>query len=158
MMYSHTKYMDAGVNLGIGCDTSPQDMLNEMRMASYTSKLADRSCFSGTAAQIHTSATLGGAKGIGRSDLGRIAPGATADIAIINMQTINNVPCRDPVKALVNSASREDVTHVIVDGKLVIDEGKLLVIDEAKLVEQVQKIHSGHLGPDTREPLPRPAQ
>jgi trans-2-enoyl-CoA reductase len=43
------------------------------------------------------------------------------------------------VKALVNSASREDVTHVIVDGKLVIDEGKLLVIDEAKLVEQVQR-------------------
>ncbi len=139
MMYSHTKYMDAGVNLGIGCDTSPQDMLNEMRMASYTSKLADQSCFSGTSAQIHTSATLGGAKGIGRSDLGRIAPGATADIAIINMQTLNNVPCRDPVKALVNSASREDVTHVIVDGKLVIDEGKLLVIDEAKLVEQVQR-------------------
>lgn len=138
-MHSHTRYLDAGINLGIGCDTSPQDMLNEMRMASYTSKLADWSCFSGTAAEIHTSATLGGARAIGRNDLGKIAPGATADIAVINMQTLNNVPCRDPVKALVNSATREDVTHVIVDGKLVIDEGKLLVIDEEKLVEQVQK-------------------
>lgn len=139
-MHSHTRYLEAGVNLGIGCDTSPQDMLNEMRIASYTSKLADWSCFSGTAAEIHTSATLGGARGIGRKDLGRISPGATADIAIINMQTINNVPCRDPVKALVNSATREDVTHVIIDGRLVVDEGRLMVIDEKKLVEQVQKI------------------
>ncbi len=137
-MHSHTRYLEAGVNLGIGCYTSPQDMLNEMRMASYTSKLADWSCFSGTSAEIHSSATLGGAKGIGRTDLGRIAVGAIADIAIVNMQTINNVPCRDPVKALVNSATREDVTHVIVDGKLVIDDGKLLVIDEAKLMEHVQ--------------------
>lgn len=138
-MHSHTKYLEAGVNLGIGCDTSPQDMLNEMRLASYTSKLADWSCFSGTAAQIHTSATLGGARAIGRNDLGKIAPGATADIAIINMQTLNNVPCRDPVKALVNNATREDVTHVIVDGKLVIDKGKLQTIDEEKLVKQVQE-------------------
>ena len=55
------------------------------------------------------------------------------------METLNNVPCRDPVKALVNSATREDVTHVMVDGKLVIENGELLVIDEAKLVSQVQK-------------------
>jgi cytosine/adenosine deaminase-related metal-dependent hydrolase len=138
-MHSHTKYLEAGVNLGIGCDTSPQDMLNEMRMASYTSKLADWSCFSGTAAEIHSSATLGGAKALGRNDLGRIAPGATADISIINMETLNNVPCRDPVKNLVNSATREDVTHVMVDGKLVIEDGELLVIDEAELVASVQK-------------------
>ncbi len=139
MMYSHSKYLEAGVNLGIGCDTSPQDMLNEMRLASYTSKLADMSCFSGSAAEIHASATLGGAKALGRSDLGRITPGATADIAIVNMETLNNVPCRDPVKALVNSASREDVTHVMIDGKLVIENGELLVIDEAELVSQVQR-------------------
>ena len=138
-MHSHSQYLAAGVNLGIGCDTSPQDMLNEMRMASYTSKLADWSCFSGTAAEIHSSTTLGGARAIGRNDLGLIAPGATADIAIINMETLNNVPCRDPVKALVNSATREDVTHVMVDGNLIIEDGELLVIDEAKLVSQVQK-------------------
>jgi cytosine/adenosine deaminase-related metal-dependent hydrolase len=139
MMHSHSKYIEAGVNLGIGCDTSPQDLLNEMRMASYTSKLADYSCFSGSAAEIHSSATLGGARALRRNDLGRITPGATADIAVINMETLNNVPCRDPVKALVNSATREDVTHVLVDGKLVIENGKLNVIDENKLVEQVQK-------------------
>jgi len=67
-MHSHSKFLNAGINVSIGCDTSPQDMLNEMRMASYVTKLADWSCFSGTAREIFTSATLGGAKGIGRKD------------------------------------------------------------------------------------------
>ncbi len=139
-MHSHTKFLAAGVNLGIGCDTSPQDLLNEMRVASYMSKVADWDCFSGSAREVFTSATLGGAKGIGRNDLGRIAVGALADIAVVNMQTINNVPCRDPVKNLVNAATREDIEYVMVDGKLVVDEKKLVVIDEAKLVADVQKI------------------
>jgi cytosine/adenosine deaminase-related metal-dependent hydrolase len=138
-MHSHSRYLNAGVNVSIGCDTSPQDMLNEMRMASYVTKLAEWSCFSGTAREIYNSATLGGAKGIGRPDLGRLEAGALADIVVVDMQTINNVPCRDPVKNLVNSASRSDVTHVIVNGKIVIENGVLLTIDEERLVEEVQR-------------------
>jgi 5-methylthioadenosine/S-adenosylhomocysteine deaminase len=139
-MHSHSSYLAAGVNLGIGCDTSPQDLLNEMRMASYMSKVADWDCFSGSAREVFSSATLGGAKGLQRNDLGRISVGALADIAVINMQTINNVPCRDPVKNLVNAASRADVEYVMVDGKLVIDEKKLIVIDEEKLLKEVQDV------------------
>ena len=138
-MHSHSKYLASGINVSIGCDTSPQDMLNEMRMASYTSKLSDGSCFSGSAREIFNSATLGGAKAIGRDDLGKVAKGCLADLTIINMETINNVPCRDPVKNIVNAASRSDVEYVIVNGKVIVDEGKLLTIDESKLVKQVQK-------------------
>ena len=139
-MHSHSKFLAAGVNLGIGCDTSPQDLLNEMRIASYMSKVADWDCFSGSSREVFTSATLGGAKGLQRNDLGRISVGALADIAVINMQTINNVPCRDPVKNLVNAATRADVEYVMVDGKLVIDEKKLVVIDEEKLLKEVQDV------------------
>jgi cytosine/adenosine deaminase-related metal-dependent hydrolase len=108
-------------------------------MASYVTKLAEWSCFSGTAREIFNSATLGGAKGIGRSDLGKLAEGCLADITVIDMETINNVPCRDPVKNLVNSATRNDITHVIVNGELVIEDGTLLTIDEGRLVEEVQR-------------------
>lgn len=139
-MHSHTRYLNAGVNVSIGCDTSPQDMLNEMRLASYVTKLAEWSCFSGTAREIYNSATLGGAKGIGRADLGRLAEDCLADIVVINMETINNVPCRDPVKNIVNCATRSDVEYVMVNGELVIEEGKLLTIDEKSLVKEVQKI------------------
>jgi cytosine/adenosine deaminase-related metal-dependent hydrolase len=138
-MHSHSKYLEKGINVSIGCDTSPQDMLNEMRMASYTSKLSDWSCFSGTAREIFNSATICGASAIGRNDLGKIAKGNLADLVIINMETLNNVPCRDPVKNIVNAASRADIEYVIVNGKIILEEGKLLTIDEEKLVKQVQK-------------------
>jgi cytosine/adenosine deaminase-related metal-dependent hydrolase len=138
-MHSHSKYLHKGINVSIGCDTSPQDMLNEMRMASYTSKLADWSCFSGTSREIFNSATIGGARAIGRSDLGRLEKGALADIVVVDMQTINNVPCRDPVKNLVNSSSRDDVRYVIIDGKIVIDNGDLVTIDEERLIKKVQE-------------------
>ncbi len=140
MMHSHSRYLNAGVNVSIGCDTSPQDMLNEMRMASYVTKLADWSCFSGSAREIYNSATLGGAKGIGRNDLGKLSEGCLADIVVIDMETINNVPCRDPVKNLVNCATRSDVDYVIVNGEIVVEDGKLVTIDEEKIVKQVQKI------------------
>ena len=138
-MHSHSKYLKKGINVTIGCDTSPQDMLNEMRMASYTSKLADLSCFSGSSQEIFNSATLGGAKAIGKTDLGKIAKGCMTDLAIINMQTINNVPCRDPVKNIVNASTRSDVEYVIINGEVIVDKGKLTTINENKLVRDVQK-------------------
>jgi cytosine/adenosine deaminase-related metal-dependent hydrolase len=137
-MHSHSRYLDNGIKVSIGCDTSPQDMLNEMRMASYTSKLADWSCFSGSSKEIFNSATLMGANAIGKKDLGRIEKGAIADIVIVDMQTINNVPCRDPIKNLVNAASRNDVKFVIIDGNVIIDDGFLVTLDEEKLVKEVQ--------------------
>ena len=138
-MHSHSKYLEHGINVSIGCDTSPQDMLNEMRMASYTSKLADWSCFSGSAHEVFNSATLGGAKAIDKDNLGKIAKDCLADLVILNMETINNVPCRDPVKNIVNASTRTDVDYVMVNGKIVVENGKLLTIDEEKLVSQVQK-------------------
>lgn len=142
-MHSHSRYLDAGVNVSIGTDTAPQDMLNEMRIASYVSKLADWDCHSGSSREIFNSATLGGARGIGRDDLGRIAPGALADIAVVSMDSLNMVPVRDPIRNLVNCAQRSDVQTVIVNGKIVVDEGRLLSIDEEKLVEEVQKTTEG---------------
>ncbi len=140
MTHSHTKFQKAGVNVSIGTDFAPQDMLNQMRIASYTSKLADGDAYSGSSREIFSSATLGGAKGIGRSDLGRIAPGALADMAIVDMNSLNTVPVRDPIKNLINHANRSDVQIVIVDGKVVVEDGKVLNVDEADLVKEVQRI------------------
>ena len=138
-MHSHSQYLKAGVNVSIGTDTVPQDMLNEMRIASYVSKLADWDPYSGTSREIFDSATLGGARAIGRPDLGRIAPGALADIAVVDMETLNNVPCRDPIRNLVNCSQRGDVRTVIVDGRILVEDGRLLNVDEGRLVREVQR-------------------
>jgi 5-methylthioadenosine/S-adenosylhomocysteine deaminase len=142
-MHSHTAYLKAGVNVSIGTDTVPQDILNEMRLASYTSKLADWDCHSGASRDIFNSATLGGARGLSRSDLGILAPGALADIAIVDMETFNGVPYRDPIKNLINSSQRADVKWVIVNGKVVVEEGRLTTIDERKLLRDTQKTAEG---------------
>jgi len=137
-LHSHTRYLEAGVNVSIGTDTAPQDMLNEMRIASYVSKLADWDCHSGSSREIFNSATIGGARGIGRDDLGRIAPGALADIAVISLDSLNAVPVRDPIRNLVNSLQRSDVETVIVNGEIVVEEGRLTTIDEDRLIRDVQ--------------------
>jgi len=142
-MHSHTGYLKAGVNVSIGTDTAPQDMLNEMRIASYVSKLADWDCHSGSSKEVFNSATLGGARGIGRADLGRIAPGALADIAVVDMSGVNAVPVRDPIRNLVNSCQRSDVKTVIVDGEVVVEDGRLLTIDQDELVKEVQRAAEG---------------
>ena len=142
-MHSHSRYLRAGVNVSIGTDSAPQDMLNEMRFASYTSKFADWDCHSGTSAEVFYSATLGGAKGIGHPDLGRIVPGALADIAVVDMSGMNAVPVRDPIRNLVNMVQRSDVKTVLVDGKVVVEDGKLLTIDTVKLAKEVQEAAEG---------------
>jgi cytosine/adenosine deaminase-related metal-dependent hydrolase len=114
-----------------------------MRLASYTSKLADWDCHSGASRDIFNSATLGGARGLGRSDLGRLTSGALVDIAIVDMETFNGVPYRDPIKNLINSSQRADVKWVIVNGKIVVEEGELTTIDERKLLRDVQKTAEG---------------
>lgn len=142
-MHSHTRYLKAGVNVSIGTDTAPQDMLNEMRIASYVSKLADWDCHSGSSREVFNSATLGGARGVGRADLGRIAPGALADIAVVDMSGVNAVPLRDPIRNLVNSCQRSDVKTVIVNGEVVVEDGRLLTIDQDELVKEVQRAADG---------------
>ncbi len=122
---------------------------NEMRIASYVSKLADWDPYSGSSREIFNSATLSGSKAIGRPDIGRLAPGALADIVIINMTTLNNVPCRDPIRNLVNCTQRSDVKTVIVDGKTLVEEGRLLHVDEEKLVKEAQ-----HCGERIWEKIP----
>jgi cytosine/adenosine deaminase-related metal-dependent hydrolase len=142
-MHSHTRYLKASVNVSIGTDTAPQDMLNEMRIASYVSKLADWDCHSGSSREVFNSATLGGARGIGRADLGRIAPGALADIVAVDMSGMNAVPVRDPIRNLVNSCQRSDVKTVIVNGEVVVENGRLLTIDQDELVKEVQRAAEG---------------
>ena len=142
-MHSHTGYLKAGVNVSIGTDTAPQDMLNEMRIASYVSKLADWDCHSGSSREVFNSATLGGARGIGRADLGRITPGALADIVVVDMSGMNAVPVRDPIRNLVNSCQRSDVKTVIVNGTVVVENGELLTIDQDELVKDVQSAAEG---------------
>jgi imidazolonepropionase-like amidohydrolase len=72
------------------------------------------------------------------SDLGRLAPGAKADIVIVNLRTTRYGPVRDPINALVEYGSGADVETVIVDGEVVVDNGRSTRIDDDELFGQAQ--------------------
>src|SRR5579862_3769823 len=77
---SFDRYRHAGINLALGTDTFPQDMVSEMRLAALACRWVDGSFLAGKPRDVFRAATLGGASALGRDDLGRLAPGAKADI------------------------------------------------------------------------------
>src|SRR2546428_12894101 len=82
---SWPKYRAAGINLALGSDTYPRDLIMQMRVASYVGKVVSHNLFAASAADVFEAATLGGAPALGRVDLGPPALGAIADIAIIQL-------------------------------------------------------------------------
>jgi len=136
---SYSKYLRMGVNIGLGLDTFPLDMIREMKLASLISKIVEGEASVASSMDLFNSATLRGAKALKRPDLGRIAPGAKADIVLINLDTFNMRPVVDPIKHLVHVATNTDVDTVIVEGKTVVEGGKVIGFDKEKIFDEIQK-------------------
>ena len=140
VLHSYNKYVTSGINVALGVDICPHDMLEEMRNAAHLTKCVDYNCFGGTARQVFDSATVCAARALGRDDLGVLRKGALADIVIVKTSTARMSPMRDPLKNLVFHANSSDVETVIVDGRTVVSEGKVLALDEEKVAIELQKI------------------
>jgi 5-methylthioadenosine/S-adenosylhomocysteine deaminase len=116
-------------------------MILQMRNASYVGKVASRNLKAATAAEVFEAATISGARSVGRDDLGRLAPGAKADIVIIDLtagDTLRYGPIRDPIKSLVDCGIGDDVDTVIVDGVVRMEGGRIPGVDFAALRRQAQ--------------------
>jgi cytosine/adenosine deaminase-related metal-dependent hydrolase len=139
-MESFDQYREAGVRIGLGTDTYPLDIVAEMRYASLISRLVDRNASGARAADVFNAATIGGATALGRADLGRLAVGAKADLVIVNLRTTRYGPVRDPINALVEYGSGADVETVIVDGEVVVENGRSTRIDDDELLTQAEAV------------------
>lgn len=138
VMESFHRYQQAGVNMSLATDTCPQNMIHAMRWAAVLSKMVERNTESTKASDVFNAATLGGAKALGRDDLGRLGAGAKADIVIFSGQSMNMVPLRDPVKNIVYNAEPEDVETVVVNGRTVVENGKVVGQNELELNRNLQ--------------------
>ena len=137
-MESFARYQAAGINMSLGTDTNPQSVIEAMRWAAVVSKMMTRHTEATTAADAFDAATLGGARALGRDDLGRVAPGAKADLVLWKASSWHMTPLRDPVKNIVYNATEEDVDRVYVGGRLVVDGGRVLAADEAAILRALQ--------------------
>ncbi|CAN5642199.1 amidohydrolase family protein [soil metagenome] len=138
IMESFARYLMRGVNMTLGTDTCPQSMIESMRWTAVASKVADRRTEVATAADVFNAATLGGATALGRDDLGRIAPGAKADLLLWKGKSMFMTPLRDPVKNIVYSAQAEDLHSVIVAGETCVENGRVLRIDQDAAIDALQ--------------------
>lgn len=137
-MESFGRYLRAGVNMALGTDTCPQSMLEAMKFAAVITKIVDRQTEFTTAADAFNAATLGGARALGRDDLGRIAPGAKADVVIWDTETLSMAPVRDPIKNIVYNAQSHDVETVIIDGRVVMRDRQIPGVDVRRLARHLQ--------------------
>lgn len=132
------KYEEMGINITLGTDSYPQDMLNEMRFASIIGKLCEQDFRAASVRSVMNAATVNGAKALGRDDIGRLEVGTKADLVVVDMDRFRFGPMLDPIKMLVHIGSAGDVEHVMVDGIVRVDQGRLTMLDEADLLRKVR--------------------
>lgn len=138
MLESFSAYQDAGINLCLGTDTAPQSMIEALRWAGMLGKISQRQATRATAADVFNAATLNAAKALGRDDLGRVAPGAKADLLFWSAESLFMTPLRDPIRNLAFSAQAEDLLDVMVDGRWVMRERNMLHADERQVTARLQ--------------------
>jgi cytosine/adenosine deaminase-related metal-dependent hydrolase len=122
-------YLRAGVNMGIGTDVAPHNIIEEMRLALVLARVAAQDINAVSTADAFHAATVGGARALLREDLGRLSPGAKADLVLVDARHPFMAPARDPLRSLVYTAAERAVRDVYVDGLRVVADGKVLTLD-----------------------------
>lgn len=130
--------LNQGVNVGLGTDGAGSnnrlDMFEEMRQAALLAKATSGQADALPAHQALKMATLNGANALGLGEItGSLVVGKAADITAINFSDLNLTPCYDPTSHLVYTASREQVSHVWVNGRMLLHDKQLTTLNPFEL-------------------------
>lgn len=137
MLEDFGRYRRAGINLGLGTDVAPHNLIEEMRLAAILARIAARNVEAVTTADLFYAGTVGGAVALGRDDIGRLAPGMKADIVLVDLENPFMMPARDPLRSLVYTAADRAVRDVYVDGVKVVERGRVLTLDHARALDEL---------------------
>jgi cytosine/adenosine deaminase-related metal-dependent hydrolase len=140
---SFSKCKARGINIAMGTDTTPPDMLMNLLTGLITGRISDGAPDRLRSADLFDAATLGGAKALGRNDLGRLEPGARADIAVFGLDDAVMAPSVDPITTLVVGGSGKVTQAVFVDGRLSMRFGEVAGIDMMAARQRAQQQYDG---------------
>ncbi|SEL52774.1 Cytosine/adenosine deaminase [Stigmatella aurantiaca] len=136
--------MDAGVHVCLGADGAPcnnnLDLFVEMRLAALLHK-PRVGPLGMPALRVLEMATLEGARALGlEAEVGSLEVGKRADVTVVDLRGLHVTPVpRDVMGALVHAARSTDVSHVVIDGRLVLKDGKLLTLDPAEVADNARR-------------------
>jgi 5-methylthioadenosine/S-adenosylhomocysteine deaminase len=134
----------AGIAVGIGTDASNtsdgQNMFEATRLASYLSRIDGFAVDEWISArEALDMATEGSAKGLGFEKIGRLSEGYEADIVFLKLESPHFVPLRSPLVQMVFGESGASVGTVMIGGRIVFRDGKLLTFDETALRRRAEE-------------------
>jgi cytosine/adenosine deaminase-related metal-dependent hydrolase len=139
------KFRRAGIRLGIGCDNvsagDAQNMFEAMKLICNLSAAKGTRPGGVTARDALAMATSGGADILGLGDeIGSISVRKAADLTLIDLSEPAYLPLNNPVRQVVYSESGRGVHTVIVDGNVVVENGRMTSVDYAALVEEAAEV------------------
>lgn len=137
--------MEAGIPVALGTDGAASnnslDMFSEMKFAALLNKVHKLDPTVVPAQAVLEMATIKGAIGLGlQREIGSLEVGKKADIVLVDLKKPHLAPLHNVISHLVYSAVGSDVDTVIVDGEVLMQEGKVLSLNEDKVLEDVQKV------------------
>lgn len=128
-MHGFSQYREAGINIGLGTDTFEHNLLVEMRLAMSISRIVSGRVDGSTTGDIFHAATIGGAKALGRDDIGYLARDARADLVLVDLNHSAMQPVNDPLRSLILQNGDRAVRDVYIDGAKVVEDGEVLTLD-----------------------------
>jgi 5-methylthioadenosine/S-adenosylhomocysteine deaminase len=140
-----TKYLAAGVALGLGTDGAASnndlDMFEAMRQAAFLAKHATKDPTAVPAQTALDLATIGGARALAMERLiGSIEAGKRADVITVSMAAARQTPLYDPISHLVYTTRGDDVRTTIVNGKILMKGRQVRTLDKAAVIADANRI------------------
>ncbi|MBJ6134040.1 amidohydrolase family protein [Ochrobactrum sp. Q0168] len=132
-----------GINIAMGTDTTPPDMLMNLLTGLIAGRIADGAPDRLRSADLFDAATIGGARALGRGDLGHLSPGARADIAVFDLDDTIMAATVDPITTIVTGGSGKITRAVFVDGRASMINRKLAGLDMEQARRQAQAQFDG---------------
>jgi 5-methylthioadenosine/S-adenosylhomocysteine deaminase len=135
--------LKVGVTVGLATDgpasNNNQNMVEALKFAALLHKVHTLDPTAITAEPVLEMATIGAARSLGiDQDVGSLEVGKKADVVIADLRRVHAAPVHNPTSALVYAATGAEVETVIVDGRILMERGQILTINEASAIETAQ--------------------
>jgi guanine deaminase len=143
-----SRYVEAGINLGLGCDNNScsdaQNLFQAMKAFTGLAAVSNVVSHRPTARDALFAATAGGAQAVGLGDrIGRIRPGFKADLTLLDLTDPAFVPLNSAARQVVFSECGRSVDVVIVNGRVVVQDGRTTTVDESALRHEIEGLMDG---------------